>query len=286
MAPIVAGALVAGGASLLGSLASSYFGNKAAQSAANAQRDAINNQIAEARQAYKDVSPYFQPYYDTGASALSELKSYDPTTQFGDFAYGKSVDDFLNPAMAYEQQQAQRALEASAAAKGGLYSGAAMKALQDRAQQIGRTGWEAAYNRMNQDKTFAYGQFTDKFKAAQANNAAKLQQLQSLASSGFNAAQALGNLRTGQSSQLQQAFGQLGNVNAQSASMGDWMKSQALGNIFSPSNAFGALNAYNQYNTSQAQSDYYKSLTNPSTTTPQVQPGNFDSAYLNHADLA
>jgi len=59
------------------------------------------------------------------------------------------VNAWLNPAMDYQMQQAANANNMQYAAGGKMNSGAAMKALQDRSQNIAKLSWQDAFNNMN-----------------------------------------------------------------------------------------------------------------------------------------
>lgn len=83
--------------------------------------------------------------------------------QPGEFEYGKTAEQFLDPYRQYAQDQMRRQVEASAAAGGGLLSGGALKELQSRAEDLANQRYGDAYARMVQDKDFAYRQFGDKF---------------------------------------------------------------------------------------------------------------------------
>jgi hypothetical protein len=125
-----------------------------------------------------------------------------------EFAYDMpsyTTEQFLDPSIQYQIQQAQQGIDASAAARGGLLSGATLKELQSRGMQIGQQGWADAFQRamaMGQqaraDRGFAYQQYADKAQQAQQQAAqrlamfqAKLGGLGSLASMG---AQTAGNI--------------------------------------------------------------------------------------------
>jgi len=59
-----------------------------------------------------------------------------------------SVNAWLNPNMGYQLEQVRRQNNAQYAAGGNLLSGAAMKALQDRSQNVAKLSWLDAFNNM------------------------------------------------------------------------------------------------------------------------------------------
>lgn len=78
-------------------------------------------------------------------------------------AYSYGLDDYkASPAYAYQLDQALKGTEATAAVTGSLRSGAAAKALQDRAQNM-------ALSDFNNERQFDYGAYTDKAKLDRSN---------------------------------------------------------------------------------------------------------------------
>jgi hypothetical protein len=127
----------------LGGIASSAMQASAARDAARAQLRGIQLGIDERRQAGRDVLGYTDPYRQAGERAVGKLEaqqaSYVPEA-FDMGAY--DVQKYLDPSMQYQQEQARKQLEASAAAGGpGLRSGAFANQLQQNAQQFAQTDW-------------------------------------------------------------------------------------------------------------------------------------------------
>ncbi len=153
-----------------GSLASSIYGANVAEKAAQSQREAIDNAIASLRQgqeqargdigtgaqeaagflgqqpaeiqaAQQAAAGYLDPFYQAGTAGLGQLQQ---------LAMGQGVPQFLanNPAYQFRQQEAQKALERSAAARGGLLSGQFAKALQERSQGLASEEFGNAFNRL------------------------------------------------------------------------------------------------------------------------------------------
>lgn len=245
MDPLTLG--VIGGSSLLGGIISAFGSYGAAKEAAAAGNRQAQMMIEEARRAYQDVLPQFEPYTQAGGRALSSLEEWTPTAAPGPFEWEGSVQEYLDPSVDFQRQEAQRALEQSAAASGGLYSGATMKALQDRAQDYAMQDYGNAYNRMANERAFSYQDYQNQFNNARMANMDKYNQLVGLVNSGQNAAGSIANLRTGQGSQAIQAIQSAmpGNVAAASAggaainNMG-----QTIGNI---GNDIGRMMQYDQY---------------------------------------
>lgn len=94
------------------------------------------------------------------AAAAPGMENFDPGTlvdiasklglDFGDLTSGLTRDEYLagqDPSYEFQQQQAQQAIERSAAAHGGALGGGTLKALQDRASQVAALDFQNAYAR-------------------------------------------------------------------------------------------------------------------------------------------
>ena len=108
----IATAIVA--TSVIGGISSS----NASKSAANAQKQSTDATIAEQRRQYDQTRTDQMPWMDAGKGALNRLQ--DPTANFT-----------KSPGYDFRLKEGQRGVQQSAAARGGAYSGNAMKALSD-----------------------------------------------------------------------------------------------------------------------------------------------------------
>ena len=96
--------------------------------AADAQKDAANAALKNERQMYDTTRADLAPYRDTGVSALT--KYADSLGLNGDAARDQFRTDFrTDPGYQFSFDEGQRAVQGSAAARSGLLSGGAMKAL-------------------------------------------------------------------------------------------------------------------------------------------------------------
>jgi hypothetical protein len=110
-----------------------------------------------------------EPWRKAGEQALNKLIPLTDYTKFG-------MSEFTaDPGYAFRLSEGQKALERSAAARGGLISGSALKAATRYGQDMGSQEYTNAFNRY------------------QTERAAQLQPLQSLAGVGQTAANTLGN---------------------------------------------------------------------------------------------
>lgn len=142
----------------MGDIVSTLTGsNKKARRAQTRAAEDANNDLGRAR----DLSlGRLQPYEDAGSSGLNELMmrlglSGDSTNPlYGSLTKTFTGDDLENtPGYQFGLEQGSRALNNSAGARGGLLSGAALKAAERFGQDYAGTQFQAAYDRDNTDKT-------------------------------------------------------------------------------------------------------------------------------------
>ena len=150
-------------------IGSSLLGANAANQAANTQAAASDRAAELQNQQYQQNVQRQQPFYQAGVNALPELVAASRYTPFG-------MDQFTaDPGYAFRLSEGQKALERSAAARGGLLSGATGKALERFGQDYGSQEYTNAFNRY------------------QTERAARLNPLQSLTGMAQTTANTLGN---------------------------------------------------------------------------------------------
>jgi len=145
--PWVAAAI--GGSALLGA----YSADKAANAQADAATRAAETQSAAARyaadlqqQQYNQNVARQQPFYEAGVNALPALVKASTYTPFG-------MDQFQqDPGYAFRLSEGQKALDRSAAARGGLISGGALKAAATYGQNMGSQEYQNAFNRYQTER--------------------------------------------------------------------------------------------------------------------------------------
>lgn len=119
-------------------------GDKAAAAQAAAARDANNTTWRMYDQGRKDM----EPWRAAGAKSLSDLSG-----QMGDLSRSFTMTDFQqDPGYQFRMDEGQKALERSAAAKGGLMGGGTLKALSRYGQDFASNEYTNAYNRFNNDR--------------------------------------------------------------------------------------------------------------------------------------
>ena len=161
--PLIGGALSAGGALLGAGSISSATKDAAALASGSADRS-----IALQRQMYEQNQANLAPYLAAGRNALGRITT--GMTPGGEFSKSFSMDDFTaDPGYGFRMSEGLKAMDRNAAARGGLISGAALK----------------AGTRYGQD--MASQEYTNAFNRYQTNRANQLQPLQSLAGIGQTA---------------------------------------------------------------------------------------------------
>jgi hypothetical protein len=190
-------------------LVSGYMGSKAAGKAADVQAGATERAAAGQERMFERQVELAEPWRKAGEVALNKLIPL--ATEYTPFGMDQFTAD---PGYAFRLSEGQKALERSAAARGGLLSGAAMKGATRFGQEMGSQEYTNAFNRY------------------QTERAARLAPLQSLAGVGQTTAQQIGEAgaRTASitgdlmtSGAAARATGYMGGANALSNALGQGM---------------------------------------------------------------
>jgi len=198
-------------------LGSSLLGSRSASKAADVQAGAADRAAQLEREMFERNIELNAPFREAGITALNKLVPLaSEYTPFG-------MDQFkADPGYAFRMSEGMKGLERSAAARGGLLSGAMMKGIQRFGQDLGSQEYQNAFNRY------------------QAERQARLNPLQSLAGVGQTTSQQLGAAGQTMAGNVGQAIGAAGQARA-SGYMG---QANAL---------TGALGQYMNYNQQQQQ---------------------------------
>ena len=148
---------------------SSLLGADAAGSAASTQADAANRAADLQYKQWQESVALQEPWRKAGETALNKLVPL--ATEYTPFGMQQFQAD---PGYGFRMSEGMKALERSAAARGGLLSGATLKGIQRFGQDLGSQEYQNAFNRY------------------QTERAARLQPLQSLAGVGQTTANTLG----------------------------------------------------------------------------------------------
>ena len=193
-------AAVVGAATVAGSMYSSKQAGKAAKTQANSADQASAIQQANFEQTRKDLMPYKQ----AGDTSLNQLMGQmTPDGYFNQTHTGQDI--YSDPSYQFRLQQGQDTIQSSAAAQGGLLSGATLKALQNYGQDSASQEYGNAYNRFNADQTNRYNRLSNLVGIGQ-NAAAQV------GNAGAQTAQAVANNTMAGANSI--AAGQIGSANA------------------------------------------------------------------------
>lgn len=182
---------------------------KGVESAANASSAASRESLALQREMFNKQIELQAPWREAGVNALTKMQGgdYAQTPQFA-FNYSQNTD----PGTQFRLQQGLNAMNATAAARGGLISGNALKAGQDYGQAQGSQEYQNAFNRYitgyNADVARANNMYN------RVSNIAGTGQTTSnaLASMAGNYGQNAGNTMTQQGANRANSELQLGNI--------------------------------------------------------------------------
>ena len=155
------------GASIIGGGIAASGSRSAANTQADAATNAANVQAQSAREAQALQKQMFdiqrggqEPYRQTGLTGQNRLMELlGLGGNVGAAGYGKYGRDFsmadyqADPGYAFRLSEGQKALERSAAARGGLISGGALRAATRYGQDMGSQEYQNAYNRYQTSRT-------------------------------------------------------------------------------------------------------------------------------------
>lgn len=191
--------------------AASLIGGKmqgdAARSAADTAGAASDRAVALQREQYEKQLAMQKPFYDVGVNALPELVAASKYTNFGPQQFQQ------DPGYAFRLKEGQQALDRSAAARGGMISGGALKAAQRYGQEMGSQEYTNAFNRY------------------QTERAARLQPLQSLTGFGQTTANTLGTAGSNMAGNIGNAYMAQGENQANALLQGAQARASSYGNI-------------------------------------------------------
>jgi hypothetical protein len=123
-------------------IGSAILGAASSRSAAKTQAGAAQQAADISQQQYEQTRQDLAPWRAAGEQALNKLIPMSEYQKFG-------MDQFQqDPGYAFRLSEGQKALDRSAAARGGLISGGAMKAAQRYGQEMGSQEFQNAYNRL------------------------------------------------------------------------------------------------------------------------------------------
>lgn len=201
-------------------IGSSLIGSSAAKKAASTQADAANRAADLQMQQFERQVELQEPWRQAGITALNKLTPL--ATEYTPFGMNQFQQD---PGYAFRMQEGMKALERSAAARGGLLSGGMLKGAQQYGQGLASQEYMNAFNRY------------------QAERNARLNPLQSLAGVGQTATNQLGQAGQTMAGNVGQALGAAAQARASGYVGGANALSQGLGTYLNYQQGQNFLNA-------------------------------------------
>ena len=231
-------------------LGSALIGSSASQSAAQTQADAATQAANLQYQQYQEQKALQEPFRQAGITGQNQLMSYlglggdTGAAGYGQWASptltSSQFQNYLDPGYQFRLSEGMKALDRSAASRGGLLSGGYAKGVQQYAQGLASEEYQNAFNRYQTSRAAALSplqQLQGVGQAAASNQAAASGQY------GTN----VSNLMTGSASA--QAAGTIGSAQAYSNALG------TAGKYAMEAPLLASQTAYNN-----AQSSYYNNL--------------------------
>lgn len=211
---------IVGGAILGSAIIGGYSSNKAASTQANAAQQSLDVQ----KDIYEQQKSLQEPYRQAGLAGQNKLMDYlglsGNTTNagYGDWQNpsmtAQQFNQYQDPGYSFRLNEGLKALQSSAAARGGLLSGATLKGITNYGQGAASQEYQNAFNRYQTSRTAALS---------------PLQQLQGVGqAAASNQASAAGQFGTGVSNALTgaanaSASGTMGIANALSSGIGSYL---------------------------------------------------------------
>jgi len=231
-------AVATGTAILGGIIGSSLIGAAASSSAAKTQASAANRAADLQYQQEQENIARQKPFYDVGVNALPELVEASKYKPFG-------MEDYKqDPGYAFRLAEGQKAIDRTAAARGGMISGGALRAAARYGEEMGSQEYMNAFNRY------------------QTERAARLNPLQSMTGMGQTTANTLG-------ASGERVAGNIGNAYQSAAN------ARASGYVGGANNLSSGVGTYLNYTGNQNMVNALMNRNNPytySTTPSDIAP--------------
>jgi hypothetical protein len=194
------------GSAIIGGMASRSAASSQARSASEAtqaQKDIADQQVALQREQYLKQLELNEPFRQAGLTGQNMLlaqlqggpyasakfggvEGYDPASAMRNFGAGDFQTD---PGYAFRLSEGLKGMNATAAARGGLLSGNALRAGQEYGQQMGSQEYQNAFNRYQANRALQAQEYGNAFNRFQTERTNTLAPLQSLAGVGQSASQ-------------------------------------------------------------------------------------------------
>lgn len=203
------GNLASGLGSIFGGNAQARAAARAAEEAARVQREALEFQ----KGVYSTAQGQYDPYITAGTQGLGQFQTAIQDYTQPELGYTQkdfAFDTFSDPGAQYRMSEAQKAIQGSAAAKGGALGSGALKSLQTRSQDMASQEYANAYDRWLKDSQLRYDQASNQYGRDINFANQNISNLGNLATMGSTAIGNLGNLGAGIGSSIQTGAANLG----------------------------------------------------------------------------
>lgn len=218
------------------SVGGSLMGSKASKKAANAQAAAAEADRQLQKELYYDQVARQEPFRQAGLTTQAELLRQmglagDASSQgYGNMLRNFAMSDFeADPGYGFRLQEGLKSMDRQAAARGGLISGAALKAAQRYGQEMGSQEYQNAYNRYNQNRNINYSMLTGQQAVGQGATNQQGQASQNYGAAAGNAMQNAAAARAsgymGSANALAGGLGQIANAYSQQQMLDKILKS-------------------------------------------------------------
>lgn len=138
-------------------LGTDLTGEKGREGAINAQTQATESANQTMKEMYDQQRADLEPWRETGGRYLSQLDQ-----EMSGLTDTFSMSDFVkDPGYQFRMNEANKAIERGAAARGGLMGGGTLKALTRYNQDYASNEYQNAYNRFNADRDQRYNKLSN-----------------------------------------------------------------------------------------------------------------------------
>jgi hypothetical protein len=225
---------------------------RAASEATAAQQQIANEQVALQRDIFQKQLELQEPFREAGLAGQNRLLEYlglggsKTAPGYGKYATAEFTPGMFraDPGYAFRLSEGMKALERSAASRGGLLSGATMRGIQRYGQDLASQEYQNAFNRYQAERTGTLNPLQALSGTAQSGATVLGQQAGQM---GANIQNALGAYGAGQAANIigagnAQAAGIIGGANALAGGVGqgiNFYQNQQLLNRLLPGGGIG-----------------------------------------------
>jgi hypothetical protein len=199
-------------------LGSSLLGSGASRQAGDMQAAAASRAADLQYQQFRDQAALLEPFRQAGVRALPQLEAQ---RNMMPGAFTGQVNLGQDPGYAFRLSEGQKALDRSAAARGGLISGGALKAAQRFGQDLGSQEYQNAYNRALTGYNADVARESTGYNRLAALAGIGQTATNQVGAAGQNMASNVGNLMT--SGAAANAAGTVGGINALTGGLGSYL---------------------------------------------------------------